>query len=111
MIETTIGTIEGAPAVRLIHASLGKAARAEPISAQYERGLVHHVGYFPQMEDEMCTYLPGRPSPNRLDALVYALTELMLGTVPPPAGVLGEANQAERGRFVKVPVTGSRWRR
>ena len=111
MVAVTINTIEDAPLVRLIHASLGKAARAEPIAARYEQGLVHHVGYFPQLEDEMCTYLPGRPSPNRLDALVYALTELMLGTQPPPEGLLGHSNQQDRSRFVKTPIAGSRWKR
>lgn len=66
--------------VKLVHASHGKVARAEPISALYERGIVHHVGGFAALEDEMTTWLPGRPSPNRMDALVYALTELMLNT-------------------------------
>jgi len=71
--------------VRLVHASRGKSARAEPVAALYERGRVSHVGAFPQMEDQMCGMLigggyegPGR-SPDRADALVWALTELMLG--------------------------------
>jgi len=54
-------------------------ARAEPIAAKYEQGLVHHVGYFPALEDEMCSYVAGAKSPNRLDALVYGLSELMQG--------------------------------
>lgn len=63
-----------------VNASRGKAVRAEPIAAQYERGLVHHVGHFGHLEDEMCSWVPGQgmPSPNRMDALVWALTELML---------------------------------
>jgi len=70
--------------VRLVHASRGKSARAEPVSALYEAGRVAHVGLFQRLEDEMCGMLigghyagPGR-SPDRADALVWALTELML---------------------------------
>ena len=64
-----------------VRASRGKAVRAEPIVAQYEHGKIHHIGEFPNLEDEMVTWVPGesRYSPNRLDALVWALTEL-LGT-------------------------------
>ena len=87
MILATFATIPNAPNVTLIHASQGKAARAEPIQALYAPidsdgkplpGRVHHVGVFPALEEEMCSYLPGRASPNRMDALVYALSELML---------------------------------
>jgi len=63
--------------VRLVHASRGKATRAEPIAAQYEQGRAHHVGQFTQLEDEMCMWLPGDPSPNRMDALVWACSELL----------------------------------
>lgn len=79
MVALTIGTIPGAPFVRLIHASRGKVVRAEPIASYYENGLVHHVGYFPELEGELTTYVAGGNSPNRLDAMVYALTELKLG--------------------------------
>ena len=61
-----------------VRASRGKAIRAEPIAAAYEQGRVHHVGDFPLLEEEMCSWVPGdRDSPNRLDALVWAMTELM----------------------------------
>lgn len=61
-------------------ASRGKAIRAEPIVALYEQGKVHHVGNFSLLEDEMCEWVPGETkSPNRLDALVWALTELISG--------------------------------
>lgn len=63
--------------VKLVHASRGKIVRAEPVAAKYEKGNVHHVGSFPQLEDELCLYLPGDPSPNRLDALVWAISDLM----------------------------------
>ena len=71
--------------LRLVRASRGKAARAEPVAALYEAGRVRHVGVFPQLEDQLCGFMaggeyagPGR-SPDRADALVWALTELMLG--------------------------------
>ena len=56
----------------------GKATRAEPVSALYEQGKVHHVGSFQELEQQMCSWKPGDKSPNNLDALVYALSELML---------------------------------
>jgi phage terminase large subunit-like protein len=80
MVSITIGTILGAPPVTLVHASRGKHTRAEPVSSKYEQGMVHHVGTFAALEDELCTWVPGDASPNRLDALVWALSDLMLGT-------------------------------
>lgn len=75
--------------VRLVHASRGKVARAEPVAALYEAGRVRHAGVFPMLEDELCGLVvgggyegPGR-SPDRADALVWALSELMLGTRGP----------------------------
>lgn len=63
-----------------VHASRGKIVRAEPIAGLYEQGKVHHVGVFPEMEDQMCSYAPlmqdQMDSPDRMDALVWALTEL-----------------------------------
>ena len=61
-----------------VRATHGKITRAEPIAALYEKGRVHHVGEFPQLEDEMTSFAPGtsRHSPDRMDALVWALTEL-----------------------------------
>lgn len=77
--------------VRLVHARRGKAARAEPVAALYEAGRVRHHGLFAALEDEMCGLMaggsyegPGR-SPDRADALVWALTELMLGRQSPPS--------------------------
>lgn len=64
-----------------VRATRGKAVRAEPVAALYEQGRVHHVGEYPALEDEMCIWVPGQggASPNRMDALVWALSELMLG--------------------------------
>jgi phage terminase large subunit-like protein len=72
---------------RLVHATRGKTARAEPVAAAYEAGKVRHVGLFPALEDQLCGIMPaGRydgpgKSPDRADALVWALTELLLGGV------------------------------
>lgn len=79
MVAQTIHNVEGARnvPVRLVHASRGKATRAEPVAAVYEQGRGHHVGAFPALEDEMCMWLPGDPSPNRMDAHVWAASELL----------------------------------
>ena len=86
MVSLTIGTIHGAPPVKLIHASRGKQTRAEPVAALYEQGRVHHVGNFPTLENELCQWEPGMDSPNRLDAAVWMLTELMLTGRPVTSG-------------------------
>ena len=87
MVQQTLATQDGTVAVRVVWASQGKYARAEPVSALYEKGRVHHLGMFAALEDECCNWVPneGLPSPNRLDALVWALTELLLqGEAPLP---------------------------
>ncbi|MEH6660770.1 MAG: terminase family protein [Parasphingorhabdus sp.] len=90
MVKSVLQAAKISLPVKPVHASRGKAARAEPVAALYENGRVHHVGAFPQLEDEMCGLLigggyegPGR-SPDRADALVWALTELMLGKARVP---------------------------
>jgi hypothetical protein len=77
MVAITIKQVDKHVPVKLVHASRGKIVRAEPVSAKYEKNKVHHVGSFPRLEDELCLWLPGDKSPNRLDALVWAITELM----------------------------------
>ena len=62
--------------VRLVHATRAKRTRAEPAAARYERGLVHHAGRFPELEDQLCQYDGTGSSPDRLDALVWALADL-----------------------------------
>jgi len=84
LIEIVIRTVDNKVSYKKVHASRGKLTRAEPIAALYEQGKVHHVGLFPNLEDEMCSWVPGMKSPNRLDALVWALTELMLDSAPEP---------------------------
>lgn len=73
--DRTIGDVP----VKLVWASRGKATRAEPVSSIAEQGRDHHVGNFPALEDELCLWIPGDASPNRLDAKVWAYTELMSG--------------------------------
>ena len=78
VVALTIATVDPEIRVKLVHASRGKQTRAEPVAAVYEHKRFHHVGSFPQLEDEMCLWTPGDPSPNRMDALVWAATELQL---------------------------------
>jgi phage terminase large subunit-like protein len=85
MVASVLIAADAALPVKLVHASRGKSARAEPVATLYERERVRHVGAFPALEDEMCGLIagggyegPGR-SPDRADALVWALSELMLG--------------------------------
>jgi phage terminase large subunit-like protein len=68
------------PVVKVLHASRGKRARAEPVAAVYEQGRIHHVGTLTRLEDEQCGWVPDQAtwSPNRLDADVWACTELGL---------------------------------
>lgn len=78
MVALTIAQIDNTVPVKLVHASRGKATRAEPVVVPYQRGKIHHVGQFPALENEMVMWIPGDPSPNRMDALVWSLTELMV---------------------------------
>lgn len=77
MVEAVIKQVDPAAYVKRVHASRGKATRAEPVAAIAEQGRDHHVGSFPALEDELCLWMPGDASPNRLDAKVWAITELM----------------------------------
>jgi phage terminase large subunit-like protein len=82
MVEHVIRTEDRSVPVKLVHASRGKVVRAEPISALYEQGRVHHVGMFDELEDQMCLFSvdnvrnSSTGSPDRVDALVWGLTEV-----------------------------------
>ena len=93
MVITTIATQDAKVATKKVWASQGKYARAEPCSALYEKGLVHHVGMFAELEDQLCNWVPGEglPSPNELDACVWALTEILLNGPHLPAVDLARA--------------------
>lgn len=77
MVEITIHQVDPNVPVNMVHASRGKQARADPVSAKAEKGKIHHVGHFPMLEDELCLWTPGDDSPNRLDAMVWGMTYLI----------------------------------
>lgn len=94
MVRHTLQTVESQIPIKTVHATRGKRTRAEPISALYEQGKVKHVGAFPVLEDQMCSWTPESDSPDRLDALVWGLTELMIGSKTPPAVIPFGTTQA-----------------
>lgn len=80
MVENTIKVIDPTVCVRMVHATRDKRTRAEPIASLYEQNKVRHVGTHPHLEDEMCGWdpmEPGAESPDRVDGLVWALTDLL----------------------------------
>jgi phage terminase large subunit-like protein len=82
MVESVIRTVDRNVPVRQVHATRGKAIRAEPVAALYEQGRIHHVGDLGKLEDQMCEWDPLDPSaksPDRMDAMVWAVTDLMMG--------------------------------
>lgn len=97
IIHDLIALIDRRVAYKAVHASRGKIVRAEPVAALYEQGRVHHVGMLAKLEDELCQYTPLEPkSPGRMDALVWALTDLMLG-------------EPNAGAVYTLPRAKSRW--
>lgn len=97
MVEHVIRSIDPKVSYREVTASRGKVARAEPVAALYEQGKVSHVGAFAQLEDQLCQMTGsgfiGEGSPDRADAMVWAITELMLEAQPaaPVFGTYGTA--------------------
>jgi phage terminase large subunit-like protein len=80
MVEHVIKSIDPTAKFKGVRATEGKRTRAEPVSSLYEVGMVHHIGTFPKLEDQMCQWTPtDKVSPDRMDALVWGLTELMVG--------------------------------
>jgi phage terminase large subunit-like protein len=136
MVEATIRAIDPNVSFRVVTASRGKVARAEPIAALYEQSRVHHLGCFPLLEDEMTAFTTNFDrktagfSPGRVDALVWALTDLMIAAMksfgifelyrqmaeaqtaresaliaaPDPAQQREKAILAERSRFAALMV-------
>jgi phage terminase large subunit-like protein len=95
MVKAVLRSVDTALPVQEVRASRGKVARAEPVASLYGEGRVFHIGSFPALEDQLCGFLasgvyagPGL-SPDRADALVWALTELMLGDRRGKPGVHG----------------------
>jgi hypothetical protein len=85
-IETVIRLVNGKMPYKSVHASRGKATRAEPIALLYSQGRIHHYGSYSKLEDEMTTWIPnsGDKSPNRIDSLVWGITELLQGESETP---------------------------
>jgi phage terminase large subunit-like protein len=82
MVSYTIQSKDRNVPVTLVHAKRGKYIRAEPVVALYEQGRIHHAGLFPTLETQLTTWVPGEDSPDRLDALVWAFTQLLVGAMP-----------------------------
>jgi phage terminase large subunit-like protein len=93
MVKTVLAQVDSNAAVRTVHATRGKWVRAEPVAALYAQGKVAHAPGLTALEDEMCSFgldgMAGGHSPDRVDALVWALTELMLGKEPARPRVRG----------------------
>lgn len=83
LVESLVRFVDPLVPYRAVRASRGKAARAEPVAALYEQGRVSHCGGFSELEDQMCAMtsagFTGKGSPDRVDALVWAITDLMIG--------------------------------
>ncbi len=107
MCEYTLRTIDANVPITTVHASRGKQARAEPVAALYEQQRCHHVGYLPDLEEQLCSWVAGDASPDRLDALVWAFTALLLSE--PEQAAMRQA--AVKGRATKPMVRSSRARR
>ena len=82
MVTSTLRTVDSRVPVKLVHASRGKQTRAEPVAALYEQGKVYHAARLDALEDELCSFDGDGDSPDRMDALVWAVSELMLGEAP-----------------------------
>lgn len=79
LVSSLIRTVDQRVPIRLVRASRGKRTRAEPVAALYEQHKVHHVGFFAELEDQLCSWVPDvGSSPDRLDALVWGFTELLI---------------------------------
>ena len=123
VVQTASNALGTRVPVKLVTATRGKQVRAEPVAALYEQGRIHHVGTFGKLESQMCTYVPkeqweaenatpdekgkrkrAKGSPDRMDAMVWAVTELMLGE--PTASFAGKAFNSESFTFAPFPDHG-----
>lgn len=89
LVMSVLRQIDDTVPIKKVHATRGKWLRAEPVAALYAEGRIAHVGTFDLLEDQMCCFgadgMPGGRSPDRLDALVWAITDLMLSSGPKPS--------------------------
>lgn len=102
MVESVLKAIDPDIVCKPMHAVKGKAGRAEPVSIKYEKGLVHHVGTFPKLEDQMVDFEPGDSgvnSPDRMDAVVWCLTYLLINKLKTTAPIILGATSFEDNTF------------
>lgn len=102
LVKSAITAIDPNVKVLEVHSKYGKALRAEPVTLAYEQGRVHHVGYLAELESQMISWIPGESSksPDRVDALVHALTALL---IKPPQGFTGGRITAKSPAQRKMP--------
>jgi phage terminase large subunit-like protein len=102
LVRQAINSIDPNIKVFEVHSKHGKALRAEPIVLAYEQQRVHHIGYLPDLESQMTTWIPEstRKSPDRVDALVHAMTALM---IKPPPGFVGGKLTAKSPSARRIP--------
>jgi phage terminase large subunit-like protein len=101
LVRNAINTIDPSIKVYEVHSKHGKALRAEPIVLAYEQGRVHHIGYIAELEDQMTSWIPGEgKSPDRVDALVHAMTALL---IKPPQGFVGGKLTAKSPSSRRIP--------
>lgn len=107
MVRAVIRGADGNVPVRLVTASRGKAVRAEPVAALYERGLVRHVGRFAKLEDQLCAFTTagyrGEDSPDHADALVWALSDLMVDQIAGGGVLEFYRREAEAAKVAATP--------
>ena len=101
LVRNAINTIDPTIKVFEVHSKHGKALRAEPIVLAYEQQRIHHIGYLAELEDQMTSWIPGEgKSPDRVDALVHAMTALM---IKPPQGFIGGKLTAKSPAARRIP--------
>ena len=101
LVKNAIHTIDPNIVVLEVHSKYGKALRAEPVTLAYEQTRVHHIGYLGDLESQMYSWIPGEgKSPDRVDALVHALTALL---IKPPSGFTGGKITAKSVAGRKIP--------
>jgi phage terminase large subunit-like protein len=106
LVRNAINTIDPSIKVLEVHSKQGKALRAEPITLAYEQQRVHHIGYLADLESQMISWVPGEgKSPDRVDALVHALTALL---IKPPPGFSGGKLRAKSMADRKIGLPNNR---
>jgi phage terminase large subunit-like protein len=102
LVRNAINTIDPNVKVLEVHSKHGKALRAEPTVLAYEQNRVHHIGFLAELEDQMTSWIPGEgKSPDRVDALVHALTALL---IKPPQGFVGGRITAKSSAARRIDI-------